>query len=215
MAEAAECARFLDHPRKGVDGPYRTIAGKYQGQSMTLYVVEQGSDSAYVAGRLAIRRGADFLMPFSNGTSERSLVEKWDWDFGEVMPVGKVFDFTHTAEFFSCRPDFHEPLSEDDKAVLTPRMTWESAHEGVSVGTFSGPMKSDMVARHLHRVYGITLFDTRLAGFMEAAREQNVSIQPFGMTEALISGNEVAALPAMEILSNLEQGLSILLTDEG
>jgi hypothetical protein len=160
-----------------VDGPYRGFEGKLLGKSPArLYLVEQEANSAYIASRLAVRRGATHLIPLLRTTS----LEK-NATLSILEPVSSIWDLLSLDPFLRITPDCAKQfnLSIDDHLPAQP--IWKTNQPGLSLGTPPFAIGNPFVGQELSKKLGVSLLDLQGSGYAQGACEEEVAFSPLAI----------------------------------
>lgn len=203
-------SRHLQSVTREVDGPFRMIRGEAGGAPVDLYAVEGGGDLAYAAGRLAIRRGMRVLVPITEATASRALVEELELEPGGLIAAGTIWDLKRLVPLLRVLGNSCVEMPMELPELL-PKEAVHEAAQGAAVGTLPFRVGSRFLARALHREREIALLDLQMAGYAAAAKDGGASLRGFCRLARLLGKNgEETKLP-LQAEREFEESMAALL----
>ncbi len=205
-----QVARHLASVTDEVDTVFRTIEGRYHGNRTVVYTVGQGSDAAYAAARVALRRGATRLIPVLHAACLAAVAEEKGLGPGDLVPVGAVWDLRGLAPALDLLPD---SAREFPVAVQLPGSpAWRGSADGVSVGTLPGASTSLFLYRHLYNSAGIAVLDLQASGYADAAAELKCgAFHPIAQVAEVRSSREVLTGPALQRSREFDRAIEAIM----
>ena len=165
-------ARNLVSLRESLDLPFPLFDGKLDGDECRIMVVREGSDAAYAAARIAIRRGARMLVPISDGIA----VSEAGIQPGTITPVGTIWNLDSLSPLIQVLPESAAEVTywEDDLLPSAPVLT--NSDRPVAAGTLAHPTTNRALLRKTHEALGVSVFERQLGGYAQAAAEFEVPL---------------------------------------
>ncbi len=205
--------RFLTAGDVFVDGPFRGFEGGYAGGDARVYVVDQGTEAAYAAGRLAARRGAEALIPIAGAEIHGQLAEEAEIMAGSLVPVEASWDLASLEPLLRLLPDsspeFPLPLAD----YLPRKPVWRGEETGFAAGSLPFAVANPYLAAALHRQLGINLLDRRLSGYASAAMEEKISFRPVCFVSGLLTARGPELPSRLSFDKRLDEALDALLSE--
>lgn len=201
----ALASRFFESKRDVVDGPFRAFDGRIRGERARLWVVNDRADAAYAAARLAIRRGAQSLIPMTEATSPgpETAVP------GDVLPAGAVWDLAGLEPLLRLLPDSSPEFPIDPAALLPASALWNAESGAPGLGTPPFDVRNIHLAEWLSG-RGIHLLDRQAAGYAAAAAETGLPIRPIALVTTLLTPTGPESTFALQIEKTFEEALDLL-----
>jgi hypothetical protein len=188
--------RVIPTATREVDGPFRYLdAGRVR-----LYLVTEGADASYAAARLAIRRGAEVLVPIVEAFTTERLAEEEGLELGSVVSVTGVWNLDGLRPLLAILPDSAAELPLDPDQLIDNGAVWKADSKAVSVGvgTLPHPTRNRRLMRHLSQSLGTLLYDVQISGYIDAALECGVGkLLPLAEVTTLVGRSETRELDAV------------------
>ena len=205
-----QVARHLTSATDEVDTVFRTIEGRSHGNRTIVYTVGHGSDAAYAAARVALRRGAVRLIPLLQAGCLAAVAEEKGFGPGDLVPVGAVWDLRALAPVLDLLPD---SAREFPIAVELPAApVWLGSSDGISLGTLPRASTSLFLYRHLYNSTGTALLDQQASGYADAAMELKCgAFHPIAQVAEVRSSRGVLAGPALQRSRDFDRAIEAIM----
>lgn len=213
LSRARQIARHLSSTSDEVDGPFRLIRGRLEGADASVFVVEQGADAAYVAARIAQRRGAMRLIPIMEGSLIREAGEEWETGPGQLLPVVAVWNLAVLGPLLRILPDSCADFPLPLEAHLPAKAAWsaEGGGDGAVVGTPPWEIGNRFLGRALFRARGIGIVDRQGSGFAEAVADGDATLHPLCLVSSVLGAAQARRIDELQLARDFDAALESLL----
>ncbi|MBI1292257.1 hypothetical protein GC173_13625 [bacterium] len=204
--------RLLVLPTREVDGAWRYWRSEVAGVPSHAYLVEQGSDSAYGAARVAARRGAKLLIPVLDAVTSAELAEREDLSPGALVAMGALWDLSALKPLLRLLPDSADRLPLELEPLLPQGPCWEERTLSALGGaTLPEAVRSPLLAARLRKACAATLFDRQGSGYGDAAVECGLPLRPLAHVAAILDAGKIWELDAVASEAALQEQLSAVI----
>lgn len=205
LDNARALSRHLTTMTNEVDGPYRVFRGRWRGTIVSVYTVTGAADSAYVAGRLAARRGARVLVPVVAAAIEGNPDTESP---GEALPVGPCWDLAAFTPLLRLLPDGARHLPLDPATLMPAAPRHAGTAEAPGIATLPFPPTNAALLRWLRRHHAIGLADTQMSGYADAATDDSIALRGFAIVDRVVADDGVLPLPPIALDARFESLLA-------
>ncbi len=187
-------ANSFGETMRTVDGPFRVLISDIGDTEARIFTVPEASKAAYVAARIALRRGAKTLIPISETWISSKFQREQEIELGTLVPVNAVWNLESLEKLLRNLPESCEEFPFDYKQMIPEESTWSEEGE-LAVGTPPFLMRNPYLANALWKSHNMIGIDKQLSGYAEAAVETDTRLVPISYVTALIEKRNLRVEP--------------------